>query len=142
MVWMPRGCSICTCHICPCHLRSNSPVMHNFSSSIIIIIIIIIIIFTFWEQCLLFFFNPFFFWFSGLYIVLWFFYFLIRHDFFSGHNFYCLINLGDCFFFNCLSFFYFNCASFFNKAIWVNLYKLTFSIPPFFHSQPNKNEGN
>ena len=27
------------------------------------------------------------------------FFLLIRHDFFFGHNFYCLINLGDCFFF-------------------------------------------
>ena len=39
-------------------------------------------------------------------------------------------------------FFGFNCASFFNRDIYINLYKLTFSIPLFFHSQPNKNEEN
>ena len=36
----------------------------------------------------------------------------------------------------------FNWASFFNKSIWVNLYKLTFSIPQLFHSQLNKKEEN
>ena len=62
---------------------------------------------------------------------------------FYGHDFYFLINLGDWFFFlGCLSLFCFNWASFFNKSICINLYKLTFSIPPFFHSQPNKKEGN
>ena len=37
-------------------------------------------------------------------------------------------------------FFFFNLASFFNKGIWVNLFKLIFSIPPPFHSKPNKKE--
>ena len=37
---------------------------------------------------------------------------------------------------------FFNWPLFFNKAIRVNLYKLTFSIYLLFHSQPNKNEGN
>ena len=44
--------------------------------------------------------------------------------------------------FGCLSLFCFNLTSYFNKNIWVNLYKLTFFIPPLFNSQPNKNEGN
>ena len=44
--------------------------------------------------------------------------------------------LGVCIFFG------FNWASFFNKGICINLYILTFSILPLFHSQPNKNEGN
>ena len=50
-----------------------------------------------------------------------------------------LINLGDYIF---LSLFCFNWALFFNKDIWINLYKLTFSISPLFHSQPNKNDKN
>jgi len=63
--------------------------------------------------------------------------------FFFRCDFYFLINLGDCIFF---CFFYYSFFSighhFFNKGIWVNLHKLTFSIPLFFYSQPNKNEGN
>ena len=39
-------------------------------------------------------------------------------------------------------FFGFNWASFFNKGMCINLYKLTFSIPPFSHSQPKKKKGN
>ena len=35
-------------------------------------------------------------------------------------------------------FFCFNWASFFNKGIWVNLFKLIFSIFLLFHSQPIK----
>ena len=46
------------------------------------------------------------------------------------------------FFLDCLLLFCINWVSFFNKSIWVNLYKLTFSIPQLFHSQPNKKEEN
>ena len=46
------------------------------------------------------------------------------------------------FFFSCLSLFCFNLPSFFNNDIWVNLYKLTFTIHSLFYSQPNKKEGN
>ena len=42
--------------------------------------------------------------------------FLARHDFLSRHNFYYLINLRDCLFFNYLSLFYFNCALFFKET--------------------------
>ena len=38
------------------------------------------------------------------------------------------------FFFFCLSLFFFNCTSFFNNGIWINLYKLIFSIISLFHS--------
>ena len=33
-----------------------------------------------------------------------------------------------------------NLTLFFNKGIWINLFKFIFSIPQFFHSQPNKKE--
>ena len=87
---------------------------------------------------------------SGLWVWLLFcfssFFCLIRHDFFLGHDFYFLINwvIAFFFFFWCgyLSLFFFNWSSFFNKGVWVNLYKLTFSISSLFHSQPNKNEKN
>ena len=46
------------------------------------------------------------------------------------------------FFFFFGSLFCFNWVLFFNKGIWVNLFKLIFSIPPLFYSQPNKNEKN
>ena len=46
------------------------------------------------------------------------------------------------FFFFGLSLFCFNWPSFFNKGVWVNLYKLIFSISLVFHSQQNKNERN
>ena len=58
--------------------------------------------------------------------------------FFSTNDYYYLINLGDCMLFGCLSLFCFNWPSFFNKGIWVNLYKLTFFIPPLFHSEQKK----
>ena len=38
------------------------------------------------------------------------------------------------------SLFCFNWVSFFNKRIWVNLFKLIFSIIPLFDPQPNKND--
>ena len=63
---------------------------------------------------------------------------LTAHDFFLL-DFYFLINWVIVFF---LSLFCFNWLSFFNKGIWVNLYKLTFSIISLFYSQPNKNERN
>ena len=63
---------------------------------------------------------------------------LTAHDFFLL-DFYFLINWVIVFF---LSLFCFNWLSFFNKGIWVNLYKLTFSIISLFYSQPNKNEKN
>ena len=57
---------------------------------------------------------------------------------------YFLIIYGDCSFFFFLwlfvTCFFFNWVSFFNKGIWVNLFKLNFSISPLFHFQPNKNE--
>ena len=42
-----------------------------------------------------------------LFFLLLFFFFLFRCDFFYGHDFYFLINLGDWFFFGCLSIFWF-----------------------------------
>ena len=61
----------------------------------------------------------------------------------TRHDFYFLINwVIAFFFFSCLSLFCFNWSSFFNKCVGVNLYKFIFSISPFFHSQPNKNERN
>ena len=83
----------------------------------------------------------FFFFFSFAFFCFLFFIFVFGLDviyFFPGHDIFFLINLGDFFF----HFFGFNWALFFNKVIWVNLYKLIFFIPPLFHSQPNKNEGN
>ena len=64
-------------------------------------------------------------------LVLIFFSFL----FLSFFAFFCVLCV-------CVCVFHFNWASFFNKSICVNLYKLTFSIPLLFHSQPNKNKGN
>ena len=102
-------------------------------------------------------FFPLFFWFTGLVVFFFFFFsffffllsfvffnFLFRCDFFYGHDFYFLINLGDWFFFFWLftTFWVLIWHHFFNKGISVNLYKLTFFIPSFFHSQPNKKEGN
>ena len=58
----------------------------------------------------------------------------------TRHDFYFLMNWVI--FFGCLSFICFNWPSFFNKGIWVNLDKLTFFIPPLFHSQSNKEERN
>ena len=60
------------------------------------------------------------------------------------YSFFFLFCLDVIFFFygHVFLFFGFNCASFFNRDIYINLYKLTFSIPLFFHSQPNKNEEN
>ena len=65
--------------------------------------------------------------------------------FFFGHDFYFLINFSDCsffffFFYGYLLLFCFNWTPFFNKDIWINLFKLIFSISPLFHSQPNKTE--
>ena len=77
------------------------------------------------------------------FFLVFYFYFLCltRHDFFLGTWFLFFNKLGDCFFFFFgLSLFCFNWPSVFNNSIWVNLYKLTFSIPPFFHFQPNKYE--
>ena len=93
------------------------------------------------SRCLSFFFFSFFFWFTGrLRPMLIFFSFLFL-------SFFCfLLCLCVCvcvfFFFFVYHFFCFNWASFLNKGICVNLYKLTFSIPLLFHSQPNKNKGN
>ena len=56
-----------------------------------------------------------------LLFILFYFIFWFRCDFFYGHNFYFLINLGDWFFFVVYHFFGFNWASFFNKGICVNL---------------------
>ena len=95
---------------------------------------------------LLFFFFCFFFWFLGhlhfffFCFLLWFFFF--KHDFFSRwflfpNKFERLLFFFFFFFFLC-----FNRASSYNKDIWVNLYKHIFFIPPLFHSQPIKNEGN
>ena len=60
----------------------------------------------------------------------------------TRHDFYFLMNWVIFIFFGCLSFICFNWSSFFNKNIWVNLDKITFFIPPFFHSQPNKEKRN
>ena len=46
-----------------------------------------------------------------------FFFVLTRHDFFLDMIFIFFNNLGDCFFFGCLSLFCFNWLSFFNKSI-------------------------
>ena len=88
----------------------------------------------------------FFFWFTGqacLVFFLSFFLFIFFIFFIYGHDFYFLINLGDWIFF---WFFITFCVlighHFFNKGIYVNLYKLTYSILPFFHSQPNKKKEN
>ena len=72
--------------------------------------------------------------------------FFCSHSFFFRRDFFFLDiilkkKFGWLYFFF-WSLFYFNWASLFNKDIWVNLYKLIFFIPPLFHSQPNKNEGN
>ena len=88
-------------------------------------------------------FSFFFFWGYGcdiyIYIFLCVCVCLTRHDFFFN-------KLGDCFFFffgvAVCEFFCFNWPLFFNKNVWKNLYKLTFSIPLLFHSQPNKKERN
>ena len=85
-----------------------------------------------------FFFFNFLFW---LYVAFFFFFFsLFNCTWFFLLDFYFLINWVIVFFF--LSLFCFNWPSFFNKGIWVNLYKLTFSIISLFYSQPNKNEKN
>ena len=60
-----------------------------------------------------------------------FFFFCLDVIFFSWHDFYFLINLGDWFVLVLYPFFGFNWASFFKKGICVNLYKLTYSILPF-----------
>ena len=84
-----------------------------------------------------FFFFNFLFW---LYVAFFFFFFsLFNCTWFFLLDFYFLINWVIVFF---LSLFCFNWLSFFNKGIWVNLYKLTFSIISLFYSQPNKNERN
>ena len=77
-----------------------------------------------------------------LFLFFSFFFFFLDVIFFYEHDFYFFINLGDWFFLVVYHFFGFNWVSFFNRGICVNLYKLTFSILPLFHSQPNKNEGN
>ena len=74
----------------------------------------------------------------GKLVRLSFFFFWFRCDFFYGHDFYFLINLGNWFFMFAYHFFGFYWASFFNKGICVNLYKLIFFIPSFFYSQPNQ----
>ena len=58
------------------------------------------------------------------------FFFFTGCDFFWNMFFIFISNLGD-FSFLCgyLSLFYFNLVSLFNKGIWVNLFKLIFSIP-------------
>ena len=80
----------------------------------------------------------FFFFYFLLFFFCFCFYLFICLDviFFSRHDFYFLINLGDWFFFFFLvvyHFFGFNWASFFNKGTCVNLYKLTFFILLLFH---------
>ena len=60
--------------------------------------------------------------FPGVAFFLFFFFFsfffvLTRHDFFLDMIFIFFNNLGDCFFFGCLSLFCFNWLSFFNKSI-------------------------
>ena len=81
-------------------------------------------------------------WLLLLLLCFFFFFSLTRHDFCLRHDFYFLINWLIAFFFFG-SFFCFNWPSFFNKGIWVNLCKLTYSIPPLF-SLPikKKNERN
>ena len=72
-------------------------------------------------------------------------FFLTRYAFIFWTWFLFFRKLGDCFFFFFLAichFFVLISNHFFNKDVWVNLYKLTFFIPPFFHSQLNKNERN
>ena len=72
-----------------------------------------------------------------------FFLFIFFIFFIYGHDFYFLINLGDwIFFWFFITFWVLIGHHFFNKGIYVNLYKLTYSILPFFHSQPNKKEEN
>ena len=63
--------------------------------------------------------------------------------FFWEHDFQFLIN-WEIFFFPLVvcHFFVLIGHHFLTKGVLVNLYKLTFSIIPFSHSQPNKNERN
>ena len=117
---------------CPCALYFFFFLIWSMDSIRCLLLFFFLLISWLHPVALLFLFFFFFFCF-----LLWFFF---RCGFFSRYNFYFLINLGDFFFF--LSLFCFNRASFFNKAIWVNLYKHIFFIPPFFHSQPNKNKEN
>ena len=74
--------------------------------------------------------------------VIWFFFFFVKLDviFFSWHDYYFLINLGD-FFFLCLSNFCFDWTSFFNKCMWVNLCKLFFFFHPSTFSLSIKQRG-
>ena len=69
-------------------------------------------------------------------VLIFFFFFL------SFFLFFCFLL---CFFFIIfvqLQFFFWTRILFFNKGICVNLYKLTFFIPPLFYFQSNKNEEN
>ena len=59
----------------------------------------------------------------------------------TRNDFFLFLNLGDFFFWGCLSLFYFNWALFFNKSILVNLHNFFF-IFPLFHFQYNKNKKN
>ena len=77
--------------------------------------------FLFWQACPVFFF---------LVLMMWFFIFFM--------DVILKINKFRWLIFFWLFIIFFNWALFFNKGICVNLYKLTFSIPPFFHSQSKK----